>query len=80
MVMKALEGVWDFLVDNPAAQLVGALVLLLTGLNHILMPGQSLVVHLLALADVAGGGVELLARAVGVGVAAKGWADLREVY
>jgi len=72
MVVDALN---DFASSAPI-MLVGGLVLTLAGIQHIFAPGSSLIVELFQMLEISGGGIELLARAVGVGVAGAGVGQL----
>jgi hypothetical protein len=67
-----LGQLYTLLTDNPAAVMLGGLILLLTGLQHLINPGSSLVVELFQLVQISGAGIELLARIAGIAVAGIG--------
>ena len=67
-----LGQLYTLLTDNPAAVMLGGLILLLTGVQHLINPSSSLVVELFQLVQISGAGIELLARIAGIAVAGIG--------
>lgn len=73
------EMIADFLRDNPVTRLVGAIVLMATGLQHVLSPGSmNTVQYLLGLVQVAV--PDIVIQAIGVGVFLIGLGMAQMIY